>query len=399
MPRPHARAIVRSLESPDRVAVPDTHLEIQTGSDALERLGDDWDRLWQSTDPPVPMLEGAWVRRWWRQHGQRIEPRVAVLRDASGVASAIAPLYRRGALDRLSTGLRTLQVIGMGEREEDEVSGEYHAWLGSAEARDALSEKLSRHLAGDRGWDRLQLRNLAPESMVLERLVDGLRPRLGAVEVKRFPTFRSPALPLDAYIEAVTSSKLRHKLRRSLKEASARGLAFVRAGSLDEGRAMMRELARLHQHQWEARGKPGVFSGPVFRSFHEDLLAHYARTERMWVVGLRKGNAFVAARYLVEAQGRLYDYISGIEGTEDNLLNPGLVLHLHTIDAAAKAGLKVYDFMGGDYDYKRRLALEEREQLTIDAFRSNARSLAWLSARALRRWLRHRHDVRRAPPA
>jgi CelD/BcsL family acetyltransferase involved in cellulose biosynthesis len=375
--------------------MPNTRLELLTGPDALERLGDDWDRLWRLTDPPAPMLESAWVRRWWQVHGRGVEPLVAVLRDAAGAPAAVAPLYRRRTFDRLAAGLRTIQIVGMGEREADEVVGEYHSWLGAPDARDELSEKLADHLAADRRWDRLRLTNLSPESMVIERLVEKLRPQAVEVEVRRLPTFFSPALPLDAYIGAITSSKQRHKLRRAMKEANTRGLEFVRAGSLEEARTMFGELARLHQHQWVAREKLGVFSGPVYRSFHEDMLPHYARTGRLWLVGLRDGKTkvFKAVRYLLESHGRLYDYISGLEGTEDNVLNPGLVLHMHTIDAAAKAGVKTYDFMGGDYEYKRRMALEERQQVSVDLFRSNARAYAWVSARALRRWFRSRRTA------
>jgi CelD/BcsL family acetyltransferase involved in cellulose biosynthesis len=371
--------------------MPNTRLELLTGPDALERLGDDWDRLWRVTEPPAPMLESAWVRRWWQVHGRGVEPLVAVLRDAAGAPAAVAPLYRRRAVDRLAAGLRTIQIIGMGEREADEVVGEYQTWLGAPEARDELSDKLADVLAADRRWDRLVLKHLSPESMIVERLVERLRPQAVEVEVKRFPTFVSPALSLDAYIEAITSSKQRHKLRRAMKEANARGLEFVRAGSLEEARTMLGELARLHQDRWVARDKLGVFSGPVFRSFHEDMLPHYARTGRLWMVGLRDKNTkvFNAVRYLLESHGRLYDYISGLDGA-DNVLNPGLVLHMHTIDAAAKAGVKTYDFMGGDYEYKRRMALEERQQVSVDLFRSNARAYAWLSARGLRRWFRSR---------
>jgi CelD/BcsL family acetyltransferase involved in cellulose biosynthesis len=133
-----------------------------------------------------------------------------------------------------------------------------------------------------------------------------------------------------------------------------------------------------------------VFASGVFRAFHDDLLAHYAQHGRLWLVGLRQGQNLIAARYLIEARGWLFDYISGLGATDDNLLNPGLALHMLTIDCAAAAGVKIYDFMGGDYDYKRRMALVEAEQDAVDLIRGNLRGRAWVSARAARRWLQQR---------
>jgi len=368
------------------------HFEVLTGSDVLVRLADDWDRLWQVTEPPAPMLEGEWIRRWWRQHGAggRLEPCVAVLWDDAGKAQAIAPLYRRGSLDKVSRGLRTMHLMGMGELEADEVFGEYHTWLGPAAARDALSTRLLAWLSADKRWDRLDLPNLSPESMITERLVRPLAVSAASVAMRRFPTFRSPAMPQEAYLAALPSPKMRHKVRRSLKEMASRGLQFERAATLDEARVMLRELGALHQRQWESRGRPGVFASAVFRAFHEDMLPYYARGGRLWLVGLRQGKNIVAARYLMEARGRLYDYISGLEGTNDNLLNPGLCLHMLAIDRAAAEGVKIYDFMGGDYDYKRRLAIEEAEQIHAEVIRGNARSYVWLSARAMQRWIREK---------
>jgi CelD/BcsL family acetyltransferase involved in cellulose biosynthesis len=370
------------------MASPGYELELLRDSTALERLADDWDRLWASTEPAPPMLEGAWVRRWWQQHGAGTELLLFVLRDAAGAPCAIAPLYRRRALDRLSLGLRTIAFIGMGEPRSDEVYGEYHAWLGPPAARAELSARLVEWLKSDSGWDRLLLPNLSAASRIHEQLVMPLGPTTMAVEAQPLPSFRTPARPLDGYLAALSSSSMRRKLKRSVKVAGERGLRFVRASSLEEGRAMFDEIANLHQQRWQEKGKPGVFSSPTFRAFHDDMIAHYARHDRLWIVGLSDGRSLIAGRYCIETRGVLYDYVSGVQGMEDNQLNPGLLLHILTIDAAAAAGLKAYDLMGGDYDFKRRLMTEEDNQLSVDAFRINPRAIAWLSARAALRRLR-----------
>ena len=137
-----------------------------------------------------------------------------------------------------------------------------------------------------------------------------------------------------------------------------------------------------------------MFASPVFTTFQRSLLDEYARAGRMWLVGLRQGDRWLAVRYLLRAGSRLYDYVSGVDTDTHTALAPGLLLHLLTIDAGAAAGIEVYDLMAGESDYKRHLAVEETGLPTLDVFARTIRSRLWLAARDLRRRVRSRE----APP-
>ena len=131
---------------------------------------------------------------------------------------------------------------------------------------------------------------------------------------------------------------------------------------------MFRALIDLHQRRWEERGKPGAFASDVFTGFQHQLLDRYfpagdgAGPEHAWLVGAAPGDdrplagdPLPAARRgppvrLPVGRGHRHRGHSAA-------LAPGLLLHLHTIDACAADGIAVYDLMAGDYDYKRKLAL------------------------------------------
>src|SRR4051812_29021977 len=113
-----------------------------TDDDALDRIGEMWTELWARTLPVPPMLELGWIREWWRLHRQEGQLFMVLVLDERRRPLGLAPLYRR--LDPLTprTWLRTLCLLGTGERERDEVTGEYTTWLGAPEALPLVSQRV-----------------------------------------------------------------------------------------------------------------------------------------------------------------------------------------------------------------------------------------------------------------
>lgn len=359
-----------------------------TERDGLDRLESLWPRLWAETSPPPPMLEYEWVRQWWRLHNGEGRLFVVVALDDGGTPVGLAPLYRRFELGELPRCLRTILFLGTGERERDEVAGQYLAWLAHPDQVPAVSAAVAEALADLRGaWDRVLFDNLWPTMRLHEELPRGLGDAVLAMTVSNRPAFRSPVFPLDLYIARLRSSKLRNQCRRVVRQARAAGIELVRAHDATAARSMLKALRTLHQRRWAGRGKPGVFASPIFSGFQEHIVARYMASNRAWLVGLRRGERWLAVRYLLRAGDRLYSYLSGVDTEGEPDLAPGMLLHLLTIDHGVAEGVQVYDFMGGDYEYKRRLALETDTMPGLDLFGRTSRARLWLAARRLRGWI------------
>jgi len=162
------------------------------------------------------------------------------------------------------------------------------------------------------------------------------------------------ALPDAAYMER-RSANTRQQIRRSDRAFGA--LAIARAGNEAEAHAWLDEMAVLHRATWIARGKLGSFADPSFGRFHHELVRRgMARGEiDLWRV--EAGSHTVGILYNFRLRGRVSAYQSGFAyDPADARRKPGLSCHRLAIEACARDGVAIYDFLAGDDRYKRSLA-------------------------------------------
>jgi CelD/BcsL family acetyltransferase involved in cellulose biosynthesis len=353
--------------------------------DALDGLGEDWGRLWQATRPLPPMLEYRWVRTWWNIHRKQARLLLIIARDDAGQAIGMAPLYmRRSTHDPLGL-LRTVHFLGTGEREADEIASEYLSWLGPPEVIPTVTSLVGQVLR-DRAdeWDRIRFVNLSAGQDLHLALPRELAPVAQEVTVAPRPTFRIAVKPLEKYLAGLESGNFRHRCRRALRAGAEAGVELVTVTQPQEARSLFEVLAKLHQRRWSERGQPGAFDSPVFRGFHEQLMPSYVADGTGWLVGLRQGDRWLAARYHLRTGDRVFDYVSGVDIDTPAALGPGLLLTLHGLEWCARNGVQTYDLLAGDYEYKKKLATEEDQIFDVDVFGSSLAAQIWLAARRLR---------------
>jgi CelD/BcsL family acetyltransferase involved in cellulose biosynthesis len=356
---------------------------------ALDALADDWRRLWTATRPVPPMLEYRWVHAWWQLHRQEGKLLLVVVADEGGRPAGIAPLYVRRDARAPVKLLRTVHFLGTGEREADEVVSEYLGWLAPPETAGAVTRAVADVLSERAAiWDRLHLINIEATQNLQAELPTALAPLLRDRNVATRPTFRIAARPLEEYVSGLSSSNFRHRCRRALRASAEAGLELVTVTRPDEARALFTVLRELHQQRWVERGHPGAFDSAVFREFHERLLPIYLADGSAWLVGLRQGSRWLAARYHLRTGDRVFDYVSGVDTNAPAALGPGLLLTLHGLQWCAENGVRTYDLLGGEYEYKRKLATEVAEIFDLDLYNSTLASQLWLAARRLRWKLR-----------
>ena len=211
----------------------------------------------------------------------------------------------------------------------------------------------------------------------------------GIAETAVFPAGRiarlrakrpAPYLDLSPGIDAFDgfSANTRQQLRRSLRAWDAIGPLRLDIASSDQADACLDALADFHQRYWAGRGKPGAFAEPFFGRFHHALLKRASERQSVDLIRISAGDRVVGYLYNFVHDGWVAAYQSGFDfGPDADRLRPGLICHLMAIRHYARAGMRRYDFLGGEARYKRSLANAEIPLVWLDV----RHKLPWQSRR------------------
>jgi CelD/BcsL family acetyltransferase involved in cellulose biosynthesis len=163
---------------------------------------------------------------------------------------------------------------------------------------------------------------------------------------------------------ALLSANARQQIRRSLRRYGEAGAPrVVRAATLEEARAELDALSRLHQDTWTRRGLPGAFANPAFVAFHAELLeAAWPRGE-IDLLRVEAGGQVIGHLYNFVWRGRVANYQSGFDypAAASAQHKPGLTCHHLAVEMYAAEGQGIYDLLAGDDRYKTSLATGEEK--------------------------------------
>jgi CelD/BcsL family acetyltransferase involved in cellulose biosynthesis len=182
-------------------------------------------------------------------------------------------------------------------------------------------------------------------------------------QVSRFVDLASIRCSGGDYL-AGRSANTRQQIRRSDRFYERNGpIRLERAGSVSSALFMLDRMAELHQAVWEARGKPGSFSVPFFRRFHDALIEAGVPRGEIALLEVLSGETTIGFMYNFVWKGRMSAYQSGFAycGREGQA-KPGVTCHYAAIRAALDLGLDIYDFLAGNDRFKKSLANQSQPQ-------------------------------------
>ncbi len=356
------------------VASPAARLACTVVSDAarLETLRPAWAALLSASATDEPTLSPTWLLTWLRVFGRLggRRPYVALFHER-GRLVGLAPLVRRLCWRRPGLPFRRLEWLGSGEPEADGVCSEYLNVVAERGAEPAVAAAFAQALqAGAFGpWDEVVLPMMDGEAAMTGLLSAALR-RAG-LDVEVAETAAAPYVPLpptwDAYLKRLSSNDRRlvvHSLRDF--DAFAGGEARLhRAETKEDLTDGFRVLKALHAERWRKDGRAGAFHSGRFTAFHEAATAELLRDGALELLWMTVRGEPVAVVYNVVWNGKVYFYQSGRKTDLPPKVRPGVVLLAHAIRGAIEAGRREFDFLAGDSQYKRQMALASRPLVQI----------------------------------
>jgi CelD/BcsL family acetyltransferase involved in cellulose biosynthesis len=250
-----------------------------------------------------------------------------------------------------------------------------------AEVTSAFCDFLHREVAAE--WDFIFFERILTTSPNLSTLKRKTRPlHLVALRDRQL---KAPHVVLGGSwpeFMAQKSRNFRNQWNNSWNRLQAEGeVKFLFAGSDVPLSAALAELTRLHRERWEEDS--ASFRTEDYLKFHEQLCARLHANGWLLLLLLSVNGRNVAVRYDYRYAGKLW-CMQGGWSPEYASKRVGTLLTGKVIEWGFEHGLREYDFLGGDSDYKRRWANGERLMTNLTAGNTNTvRGRLWKWNRAL----------------
>lgn len=365
------------------------NLEIVRDEVGFHALQPFWDPLVEQMATRSPFVRWDWMSLWWEECRQEARLVIGVLRDAEGIPQAIAPLMLASEPDAMRKHLVTLTFLaGFGD-----AHGERLDLIVPAGREDELTPQLCRVFKMlQPECDNVRLNHLLEESPNRPHLLAALKDSFSAAGVLNRQITRYINLPASwEDYEVRHGPKWRNAMRRHRRAFTAEHAGIA----TQEGERMtidekMKEFRALHAMQW-AEGISSFITDASWR-FHQRLAARWLPQQRAWMPLLEADGKVVAALYGFVEREQFFQYQSGWERSLAKL-SPGKMVIRLAVDCCIQRGLKVYDMLPGDYEYKRQWCDGSRWLLDLEGFNpASWRATAFRALRTVRRWFARSHS-------
>jgi len=322
-------------------------IEVTDSALAFQNLKADWDDLLNKSLHPHIFLSWDWLYCWWKYFGEKKQLRILIARDQVGTIKGIAPLF----VTTEKWGLRNLKVVKfLGTYP---ISSEYLDFICEERyAREATVSFLS-YLTALKGVDLLFFSDMLPDSLVLKSAKETCS---GTFQIETGETCPRIAFPADweTFVKSV-NRRVREYVKSNWKffigEKQAR---LKKAGPADYEQALS-ELFRLHTSRWQAKGKKGSFALKEKRDFHQEICRRFLEKNQLGLYYLELNQKIISVLYGFVYQDTYYYYQTGFDRSFENK-KPGLLVLYHAIEQSFQAGLKSFDFLRGEEEYKLKWA-------------------------------------------
>jgi CelD/BcsL family acetyltransferase involved in cellulose biosynthesis len=309
-----------------------------TSAEQLAQLRGPWNALLAKAAENTPFLTHEWITAWWRAFGSG-SPMYVITAWEDDELVAVAPFaYTKQQM----LGARRSVVTFMA----NEYSNRANFIVGHA-PHAALEAILDHLLTSAPPWDLLQIEPVDEGSPVTQAFLKILADRSQAFGIE--DSLRSPYLPLPATWAGLTEGlspsfrkTLDRKLRKSKQVGSALRVRFLTDPDLTDAFDIATET-------WQHAAGTSIASTAGLRQFYSEIAA-----ARNWLqlAILELDGKPIAFEYNLLYERVVYNLKLGYR-PQFAAVSPGLVLQATTLQHAVEDGVRQYDFMGTDEDYKR----------------------------------------------
>lgn len=356
------------------------NIETVTTKEQFYSLKDKWNSLLKESSANNVYLTWEWLYTWWEIYGDSIRHlNILTVKDNDEIV-AIAPLI---TTDRKKEGLftlKSLEFLGTGEDEKDEVCSNYINFIVKNDAEDiykAIFNYIQRGLE-EKQWDRVFLSSVPYSSATITFFSNGIKQNLGKGSYLVNISGPIPCAIIsllaewDAYLRYI-SKMWRDKIKKWRRDIASNGdIQSELVTEPDKILTAFNDFVNLHQKRWQDIDEPGLFSSSKFTDFHRKILKLFSDNRWVRIRLLKCNGKTIAASYNFNFDKTIYSYSSAYDRNFKTKVAIGLLERTYDIEDAIRDGYKYYDFYKAkEGSYKWHLAKDKREVCDISIYNKN----------------------------
>lgn len=354
----------------------DVSLTLLSGKQNIIALRHEWEQLFASNGSESFFLSWAWIGNWLNQ---QIHP-IYLLKACKGIDTKGLALF---TLSITKSGIKQLRLHKSGSEELDQIWIEYNDFLLAKEDSQQIRALMLDYLVNQQSfmWEELYVdmsitADLYHHEKLLKRTTlesTGYRSSFGLLNHN------------DVF--DLFSKNTKQQLKRSKKLLQAEGeLQLIIDSRRDAKYASFNKLALLHKEQWQNTEWGSGFNNKKFVEFHQQLIA----SQDTLIIRLVLSGKTLAYGYYLCCNGVANFYLSAVDKAKDNKVKTGLVLHWFAMEYFLKEGFHSYDFLAGDYRYKKSLSNTRYGMNSICLYRPHIKLQIFQAIRRLKNKFRSR---------
>lgn len=345
-------------------------------------LPDWWAPLFEASGNDSVFLSPAWMQAWVDIYGPSFEGSW-VHWEVNGQVVAGCLLVERTVWVK-NIPFRSQYLNATGQADSPSPLAEFNDVLHLPGHGEAVTHDLVR-LLEERSWSRLLLSGHEHDSVLGRALpmVSGTQTEQGCRP--------SPYVDLQALgeqpFECTVTGKSGTNIRRSRREYETQlgELAVHRASSPDEALEFFEQMRELHLARWSGRDKPTTLSTDLVVDFHRRVIRALFSGGRVDLLRIGSVKRPIGYLYNFVVHGKVSIFQTGFDYEGESCRrSPGLLTHALAIEHYRQRGLREYDFLSGDAQYKRTLCNGVRELVWTTVYRDRPWIRMLLAARRLR---------------
>lgn len=366
--------------------MPSLHLQTRSyyvNDSHVEELTHKWLALQNKTNTSA-FVAWFWIKQWLAQ--KNLTTKNCLCIEVSQGQETLGLALFGTKTQKIFLGLRFNQYFlhKSGNIKEDQTWIEHNSFLLHKNYEQQLTNEICQELVKSDTVDDIKI-GLSSPKFIDTLNFEGFNRRTELSSIGYLANLETCST-LEDYLSSLSKNTRSH-IKRSIKLLNEQSpLRLELAKEPSEKQAVFTQIAELHRIKWRSTVYGSGFDNPCFYDFHQALIQapHSEKNCRLYT--LYQDEVALGHVYLLTYGEKWSFYLSALHFNADNRIKVGLVIHSLIIEQAIKEGVKVYDFLAGEAQYKKSLSNAQPYEQNIYCFYHNTPLL--LFRELLRKWKR-----------